>query len=134
MGWAVGYDNNWKRDIGYGVPSICDHPECGTEIDRGLGYVCGDEPYGGESGCGLYFCGNHKFLSREVGRFLCNRCCNGREPFKPTPDTLTWLKWKLQDDSWMQWRNKNPDRVEVIKEEIERRSVDDRTDHDRRAG
>ena len=28
MSWAVGYDSKWQRDIGYGVPSICDHPKC----------------------------------------------------------------------------------------------------------
>ena len=44
MGWAVGFDNNWNRDIGYGVPAICDFPGCGEEIDRGLGYVCGGGP------------------------------------------------------------------------------------------
>ena len=27
MSWAVGYDENWKRDVGYGVPSYCDHPD-----------------------------------------------------------------------------------------------------------
>src|SRR5690606_23075125 len=53
MGWAVGYDSNWNRDIGYGVPTTCDHPGCNEKIDRGLSYVCGDEPYGGEHGCGL---------------------------------------------------------------------------------
>lgn len=40
MSWAVGYDTNWHRDIGYGVPAECDHPECTERIDRGLGYVC----------------------------------------------------------------------------------------------
>jgi hypothetical protein len=54
MGWAVGYDENWKRYIGYGVPAYCDHPKCNKEIDRGLSYVCGGEPYGGNDGCGLY--------------------------------------------------------------------------------
>ena len=24
MGWQVGYDSKWQRDIGYGVPAICD--------------------------------------------------------------------------------------------------------------
>ena len=28
MGWSIGYDTNWKRDIGYGVPAKCDHPRC----------------------------------------------------------------------------------------------------------
>ena len=31
MGWSIGYDNNWNRDIGYGVPAFCDHPKCDKE-------------------------------------------------------------------------------------------------------
>lgn len=54
MGWSIGYDSKWKRDIGYGVPAWCDHPGCIEEIYRGLSHVCGGEPYGGERGCGLY--------------------------------------------------------------------------------
>lgn len=53
MSWAIGYDENWKRDVGYGVPAICDHPGCNEKIDRGLAFVCGGEPMGGEKGCGL---------------------------------------------------------------------------------
>lgn len=55
MGWSIGYDNNWKRDIGYGVPATCDHPDCNEEIDRGLAYVCGNEPRGGEDGGNNYW-------------------------------------------------------------------------------
>lgn len=33
MGWSIGYDNSWKRDIGYGVPAFCDHPGCMTSIN-----------------------------------------------------------------------------------------------------
>jgi hypothetical protein len=112
MGWQVGYDANWKRDIGYGVPAICDRPACGTGIDRGLGYVCGSEPYGGEHGCGLYFCGAHLFFAD--GRDLCERCLAGEPPFEPTPDTAEWLEWKLTDESWEQWRSENPAEVERI--------------------
>jgi hypothetical protein len=63
MGWAIGYDDNWDRDIGYGVPGECDAPGCHARIDRGLGYVCGGQPYGGEKGCGLFFCGKHLFMT-----------------------------------------------------------------------
>lgn len=54
MGWSIGYDKKWKRDVGYGVPTTCDHHDCNEEIDRGLSYVCGGDIYGGERGCGLY--------------------------------------------------------------------------------
>ena len=59
MSWAIGFDSRWNRDIGYGVPATCDFPGCGVDIDRGLAFVCGGEPYGGEDGCGLYFCASH---------------------------------------------------------------------------
>ncbi|MBO0813536.1 MAG: hypothetical protein J2P30_00045 [Actinobacteria bacterium] len=110
MGWQVGYDSNWNRDIGYGVPATCDQPGCGEKIDRGLAYVCGGEPYGGENGCGLYFCGEH--LAGEGQQ--CERCLNQEPPFSPTPDTAEWLNWKLTDESWEQWRAENPAEVERI--------------------
>jgi len=103
MGWSVGYDDYWKRDIGYGVPAICDHPECNEEIDRGLGYVCGGEPYGGDDGCGLYFCGKHQ----ENGLQQCERCINDQEPFQPKPDTEKWIDHKMTHESWAEWRNGN---------------------------
>lgn len=103
MGWEVGFDENWKRDIGYGVPSICDHPGCKEEIDRGLGRVCGGEAYGGDKGCGLFFCGEH--LNAEG---LCERCAAGKEAFEPTPDTIEWITHKLNHESWGEWRKENP--------------------------
>jgi hypothetical protein len=118
MGWAVGYDTKWKRDIGYGVPSICDHPECETEINRGLAYVCANqEPYGGE-GCGLFFCElhrNYRSLGDDedgeddlsAGQF-CERCLVDGPPFDPKPDTPERIAWKLTDSSWQQWREENP--------------------------
>lgn len=93
MGWSIGYDNNWKRDIGYGVPATCDYPSCGKEINRGLSYVCGTHAYGGEHGCGLFFCSEHLHLTRRGN--LCERCMKGKEPFDPTPDTPEWINWKL---------------------------------------
>lgn len=118
MGWQVGYDTNWKRDIGYGVPAICDRPACGEAIDRGLSFVCGSDPYGGEKGCGLYFCEAHLTGTRTVGdRWVrvCGRCDKGRPPYEPTPDTAEWLEWKLTDESWERWRLENPEQVERIR-------------------
>ncbi len=110
MGWSIGFDTNWNRDIGYGVPSICDHPNCDKEINRGLGYVCGSEPYGGDMGCGLFFCGKHQGDIYQN----CERCCNGEDPFSPTPDTTEWNNWKKTDDSWGQWRLENPEKVKLL--------------------
>ena len=93
MGWSVGYDNRWHRDIGYGVPSICDHPDCAKEINRGLSYVCANsEPYGGEDGGGLYFCEGHR-------GDICKH-----EGLETKPDTKEWNEHKLNDPSWAEWR------------------------------
>lgn len=113
MGWSIGYDSTWKRDIGYGVPATCDHPGCGEQIDRGLGFVCGGEPYGGEHGCGLFFCSKHRQIAgdRRENASLCARCYRGRSPFKPTPDAPEWIEHKLTHASWARWRDKHPDEV-----------------------
>lgn len=116
MGWSVGFDSTWNRDIGYGVPATCDHPGCGKAIDRGLGHVCGNQqPYGGDEGCGLFFCGTHG------GGILCERCENppdigSREPFDPTPDVPEWLRHKLRNATWKQWRDEHPEDVKRIRE------------------
>lgn len=115
MGWSIGYDNQRKRDIGYGVPATCDQPGCGREIDRGLSYVCGSEPLGGESGCGLYFCAEHLRYDHGASHtLLCERCLASQEPFTPTPDTAEWNRHKLTDPSWAEWREKFPDEVERL--------------------
>ena len=139
MGWSYGFDPNLKRDVGYGVPAICDQPGCTTEIDRGLGYVCGGEPFGGDHGCGLMFCSEHliydsvpvdpdlmdepkggrlggRAVHIEGGKLCitvqrCERCCAGLDPFKPKPDVEEWIRFKLTDESWQEWRDENPDEV-----------------------
>lgn len=105
MGWSIGWDSHWQRDIGYGVPAYCDHPTCSAEIDRGLGYVCGGEPYGGDTGCGLYFCGEH--VSGVTGQ-RCSRCRNRKRPYAAKPDHPEWNHHKLTDESWAVWRAENP--------------------------
>jgi len=99
MSWAIGYDIRWQRDIGYGVPAYCDHPDCNEVIDRGLAYVCGGEPYGGGKGCGLYFCPQHRSYTR-----LCERCWSRKEPFPAKPDHHEWVNHKMTDPSWAEWR------------------------------
>ena len=109
MGWSIGYDTNWKRDIGYGVPAFCDHPKCNKEIDRGLAYVCGGEPYGGDVGCGLYFCGNHLYFGRsEDAPQLCPRCMNYKPPYKRIkPEHPDMIAFKMTDPSWAEWKKNN---------------------------
>ena len=119
MSWAIGYDSNRKRDIGYGVPAICDYPGCNAGIHRGLSYVCGGEPYGGGTGCGLFFCGKHLAYydtgdeEEEFTSQLCTRCGHGLKAFDPKPDTSEWIAWKLTDISWEEWRAENPEFVKL---------------------
>jgi hypothetical protein len=110
MGWEIGYDGNWKRDIGYGVPAYCDHPECNEEIDRGLGYICSHGRVFGGDGCGLFFCEKHRGPNDR-----CERCAQGKEPFDAKPDHPRWIEWKLTDESWQQWRDENPAEVEKLR-------------------
>lgn len=136
MGWAVGTDSN-GRDIGYGVPATCDHPECDVKIDRGLSYVCGGEPYGGHAGCGLFFCETHLgYAYTEDGDDLldafgdtlpqmCERCIDYHqspdadypECFQPKADHLEWINHKLTHESWQQWRDSYPNQVEYLRQQ-----------------
>lgn len=110
MSWSLGFDTRWNRDIGYGVPAYCDAPSCRAKIDRGLGCVCGDGPYGGETGCGLYFCGKHG------GGRRCKRCRSYRPPYRRlSPEHPTWLRFKLKDKSWRQWRLAHREEVAAMK-------------------
>lgn len=110
MGWSIGFDKNWNRDIGYGVPAICDHPRCHKAINRGLAYVCGGHPYGGEKGCGLYFCSEHLMIGRsKEAPQLCLKCFRyDKRPYKPKPDTKEWIDFKMTDPSWAEWRKTLP--------------------------
>ncbi len=115
MGWSIGYDSNWQRDIGYGVPAYCDHPKCSEVIDRGLGCVCGGEPYGGEKGCGLYFCENHLYMWPQ----RCPKCARyDKKPYKAKPDHPEWIQFKLTDKSWAKWRKENWHKIEEMKKQI----------------
>lgn len=109
MGWSIGFDETWNRDIGYGVVAYCDHPKCNKVIDRGLAYVCGGGPYGqaghegGRDGCGLYFCSDHLGYNSH-----CPKCRRyDKNPYKQKPEHPEWIKWKMTDASWAEWRAEN---------------------------
>lgn len=121
MGWSIGWDSDWNRDIGYGVVAYCDHPDCDEVIDRGLSFVCaGEEPRGGD-GCGLYFCSEHHSHYRYPDDYekiienggeepepeltlCCERCAEGKDLFTPKPEHPHWAWWKMNAVSWMAWR------------------------------
>ena len=80
MGWQIGFDANWDRDIGNGVPAVCDHPGCDADIDRGFAYVCDDVVgHGVTHGCGGYFCPQHLYLAATVPADpgFCKQLCTG---------------------------------------------------------
>jgi len=115
MGWSLGFDSNWNRDIGYAVPAVCDHPDCSTEIDRGLSHVCGEKAYGGDNGCGLFFCSKHLAYSEILECQACQRCADTLEPFNAKPDVAAWIEWKLTHPSWQAWRDENPEQVAAMR-------------------
>lgn len=123
MGYQC-YEIDEFRDGGYGVPAWCDHPGCTEQINRGVGYMCGDNPHGGdEFGCGLFFCGDHSYSRRPRGHHAyvrnCKRCFTYRyPPYKPRPEHPEWINWKLKDKSWEEWRQKNPKIVELLKTQL----------------
>jgi len=115
VGWSLGFDGNWNRDIGYGVPATCDFPGCNEKIDRGLAYVCGSEPYGGDRGCGLYFCEKHREYHPRLKVELCPRCGKSLSPYPAKQDHPEWINFKLIDKSWKEWRKENPAEVKKMK-------------------
>ena len=64
MGYAY-YTLPDGREAGYGVEAECDKPGCSKVVDRGMGYLCGQNPDGwrdeDEWGCGNYYCGPHQY-------------------------------------------------------------------------
>lgn len=115
MGWGMAWDSHWRRDVGYGVPALCDHPKCKKLINRGLAYVCcSQEPYGGEKGCGLFFCYDHADIDHQ-----CPRCAAGKPAYKRIkPEIREWLEWKLKHPSWERWRKVETDEFAWTKEAV----------------
>lgn len=118
MGWAIAFDTTWNRDIGYSVPSVCDYPDCNERIDRGLAYVCGGDAYGGEHGCGLFFCSKHLEIAGKKRDYaqVCPACRYGKPSYyTPKPDVREWIRHKLKDKSWGPWRKENPEEVKRLR-------------------
>ena len=142
MSWVIGFNSEQKRHIGYGVLAICDHPECTVEIDRGLGYMCG-EGFNHNASCHGYFCAEHRENyvygdeiddmqgeelealgidpeSKEVYDAVENgdivRCRH--EPIQPNKESASWLEWVLSEDSWAKWREENPKKVAAYQDAL----------------
>ncbi len=113
-----------ERWAGYGVPTVCEYPTCNEEIDRGMAYACGGEPFS-EVGCDRYFCEKHR-VSHGFNRGgyreyveVCERCDKKKPPFPYKTESTKWVKHLLTDKSWKEWREKNPDEVKRLKTPIE---------------
>ena len=103
MSWAVGWDTDHDRWMGYGVPAYCDVIYCGNEIDRGLGWrcQCSKHPLGDPlDKPNLFVCAQH----------LCDDVDEDDLP----PEHPDWVNHLLTDESWAQWRSENPLRVERL--------------------
>lgn len=118
MGYAI--YRVGKRWGGYGVPSYCEYPDCNEEIDRGIPFACGGEPFS-EHGCDRYFCGKHRVYhcfnsgGRRECVEVCARCDKGKTPFPYKPEHPTWVKHILKDKSWAEWRKNNPEEVKALR-------------------
>ena len=113
MGYSVywiAYRNRWE---GYGVPAVCDWPNCHVELDHGLAYRCEehvahewdidgeDEKIVYLEGCDLTLCEKHRYNDEE-----------SHFAITPKPNVPEWIAFLLSDDSWAQWRAENPEKVE----------------------
>lgn len=76
--YMIGYAP--ERPGGYMVIATCDARGCDEKIDRGLGYLCGENPhdeFSDELGCGRYYCDKH------IGWYGPRGGCSHRRQRKP---------------------------------------------------
>lgn len=115
---------------GYGVSAVCEHPDCNEEIDRGVSYACGGEPFS-EHGCDMYFCSKHLHyinFNPKTGKKcrhqkdcdcdmvqVCERCRDNKPTFPYKPETQEWAEHVTNDESWAQWRKENPEEAEELR-------------------
>lgn len=101
------------RWAGYAVPATCDAAECVQQIRRGMDEKCG-EPFtdnqgrhvdGECMGCGLFFCGAHRFGNHETAA--------------PTLDSDEWKAHQLSCETWSRWRESHPELVAELQVELQ---------------
>jgi hypothetical protein len=70
------YRKGLRVEAGYGVEDVCNLAVCTVDIDRGLGFLCGQRPGGDEFGCGHYFCADHLFYAQvgDASVQVCEKC------------------------------------------------------------
>ncbi len=95
MGYSLG-QNYAGRDIGYGVPALCDAPGCNVEIDRGMDWQCDRTTIS----CAHFFCSKHRHTHS------CREFNRGK--LTPKPDIPKWVWWKMTAPSWQKYRDELP--------------------------
>lgn len=142
MSWEIGFHKEQQRHIGYSVFAICDHPNCTVEIDRGLAYMCCEDPKPSAS-CEGFYCAEHRdnyvygdeiddmdddeleamgidvesqavFDAVENGDIV--RCRH--LPIPLNKESAYWLELVLADESWATWRDENPKKVTAYQEAL----------------
>jgi hypothetical protein len=76
MGWGYcGVNTDTGEEMGYTVKGVCHHIDCHTDINHGLGCLCGNMHQSGQT-CGHYFCGKHLTFGVIDGEIIqmCHKC------------------------------------------------------------
>jgi hypothetical protein len=72
IGGYARYDTP-RGEAGYAVEDICHHDGCHAQIDRGLSYLCGEQPGIATDGAGgRWYCADHLTPQGESQR--CKAC------------------------------------------------------------
>lgn len=145
MSWAIGFNKEQDRDVGYSVIAICDHPGCTAEITRGIGYVC-CENINHRVSCGAFLCEEHRenyvygdevedldpedleALNIDVddpevqeaiedGEIVACK----HEHIEDKKEHAGWLDHCLTDATWETWRQENPKKVQEYKAALNKR-------------
>ena len=56
----------------------------------------------------------HVFRGNET-HLVCLRCDTYKPSYNAKPDSIEWVRFKLSDESWEQWRQDNPKEVEKMR-------------------
>lgn len=132
MGYAI-YRIGNGRWGGYGVPAYCEHPDCDKEIDRGMAFACGGEPFS-ELGCDGYFCEDHReyyaYDSEQDGPCehdedclcpsveVCHACATGQPRYPYKQEHPRFIYHLVHDYSWAEWRNDKAEKVAALIREL----------------
>lgn len=140
MGYSIGFSKELNRYIGYGVIAVCDHSECQTVIDRGMGCACCDGlPHHGN--CLGYFCAEHieNYLyfdeledlgedelsalgleADDLPEEEDNPVYKCKHTIAEGKESIDWLNFILTDDTWAKWREVNPTYIAHYKELLQK--------------